>query len=83
MVVNFIANKVNSFFDGNVCKKRFYIVTYIFSSLDNEILLSVDGNGWVLDITNFFSVSDFKLLSLSYNNMCRFGLSMDEVLNYQ
>ena len=30
MVVNFIANKINRFFDGNICKKSFYIITYFF-----------------------------------------------------
>ena len=30
MAVNFIANKINRFFNGNVCKKSFYIITYIF-----------------------------------------------------
>ena len=30
MTVNFIANKINRFFNGNVCKKSFYIITYIF-----------------------------------------------------
>ena len=30
MAVNFIANKINRFFNGNDCKKSFYIITYIF-----------------------------------------------------